>query len=113
MSWLFLFASLWGAWFTWNALRPSWDSPRFAVVSFAAGWLTSELPLHHLAWQVVGTMIFAYAGALDAWPGRLGLLITFASWVGLAVVSRKALAAEGVLENALVSALGPAYRQEI
>jgi acetyl esterase/lipase len=113
MSWLFLALSLWGAWFTWNALRPSWDDPRFAVVSFAAGWLTTELVPHHLIWQAVATVGFGMAGAFDAWPGRLGLLITFASWAGLVLVQRQAHAAEGVLENALVSALGPAYRAQI
>jgi acetyl esterase/lipase len=113
MSWLFLFLSLWGVWFTWNALRPSWDSPRFAVVSFAAGWLTSELPLHHMAWQALATLGFAIAGAFSAWPGRLGLLITLASWGGLLVAHRQARDAEKVLERSLVAALGSDYRQQI
>ena len=113
MSWLFLAVSLWGAWFTWNALRPSWDSPRFAVVSFAAGWLTTELALHHIVWQVVATVFFAYAGALHHWPGALGLVITFASWAGLLLVQRQAHAAEDVMERALVESLGPGYREQI
>lgn len=113
MSWLFLGVSLWGAWFTWNALRPTWDSPRFAVVSFAAGWLTTELALHHVAWQAVATLIFGLLGAFEHWPGRLGLFITFASWAGLLVAQRQAHAAEQVMERALVEALGPGYRAEI
>jgi acetyl esterase/lipase len=112
-SWLFLFVALWGAWFTWNALRPSWDDPRFAVVSFAAGWLTSELAPHHLVWQALATLGFWWAGAFEEWPGRLGLVVTFASWAGLVAVQRQARDAEGVLERALVSALGPDYRQQI
>ena len=114
MSWLFLLLSLWGAWFTWNALRPSWDSPRFAVVSFAAGWLTSELALHHLVWQVVGDAGLRHLRRVRrSGPGRLGLLITCASWAGLLVVQRQAHDAEPVLERALVSALGTGYRQQI
>lgn len=113
MSWLFLALSLWGAWFTYNALRPSWDSPRFAVVSFAAGWLTTELALHHFAWQAAATACFIYAGALASWPGQLGLVITLASWAGLLVVQRQAHVADAVIERALVSALGPDYRQQI
>jgi acetyl esterase/lipase len=113
MSWLFLAVSLWGAWFTWNALHPSPNSPRFAVVSFAAGWLTTELALHHVAWQAVATAVFAMLGAFEGWPGRLGLLITFASWAGLLVAQRQAHEAEGVLERALVGALGSDYRQRI
>jgi acetyl esterase/lipase len=113
MSWLFLAVSVWGAWFTWNALRPSADSMRFSVVSFAAGWLTSELALHHVAWQLIATVAFGFAGAFEAWPGRLGLLITFASWAGLAASQRHAHRAEGTLEQALVEGLGTDYRERI
>ena len=45
-------------------------------VSFFAGWLTGELALFHLAWQVVATVVFVWLGALDAWPGLVGLVIT-------------------------------------
>jgi acetyl esterase/lipase len=113
MSWLFLAVSVWGAWFTWNALRPSPNDPRFAVVSFAAGWLTSELALHHVAWQLIATIAFGFAGAFEAWPGRLGLLITFASWAGLVASQRRAHEAEGTLEQALVDGLGSDYRERI
>jgi acetyl esterase/lipase len=113
MSWLFLGVSLWGAWFTYNALSPSPCGPRFSVVSFAAGWLTTELALHHVVWQVIATIGFGLAGAFEAWPGRLGLLITFASWAGLAVAQRRAHEAEGVLEGALCEGLGAGYRERI
>jgi acetyl esterase/lipase len=113
MSWLFLAVSLWGAWFTFNALFPRPNGPRFSVVSFAAGWLTSELALHHVAWQAVATVAFGLLGAFEAWPGRLGLVITFASWAGLLLAQRQAHAAEHVLEESLVSALGADYRREI
>ena len=113
MSWLFLAVSLWGAWFTYNALRPSWESPRFAVVSFAAGWLTAELALHHVLWQAVATAYFGYLGAFAHWPGKLGLVITLASWAGLLLVQRQAHGADAVIENALVAALGPNYRDQI
>jgi acetyl esterase/lipase len=106
---LFLLVSLWGAWFSWNALRPTHSGPRIAVVSFAAGWLTSELALHHLAWQAVATVGFAWAGALGAWPGQLGLLITAASWGALVAAHRRSLLAGNVAERALRSALGDEF----
>lgn len=113
MSWLFLAVSLWGAWFTYNALFSSPRGKRFSVVSFAAGWLTSELALHHIAWQVVATIAFAAAGAFEHWPGRLGLLITLASWAGLLAAQRRGLRAEAELEAALATALGADYLTRI
>ena len=113
LAWLFLGASLWGAWFTWNALRPMAAASRRGVVSFFAGWLTGELALHHLAWQLVMTVVFAWAGALRAWPGWMGLAVTLLSWSGLVgclVVARRA---EAVVEQALVAGLGPRYAEEI
>ena len=83
MSWLYLFVSLVGAWFTYNAFRPLYVPPRLATLSFFAGWLTTELASHHIAWQAVATLVFIPLGALHAWPGRLGLLITLISWIGL------------------------------
>jgi acetyl esterase/lipase len=113
MSWLYLAVSLWGAWFTWNALHPSPNDKRFSALSFAAGWLTSELALHHIAWQALATLVFWALGAFDHWPGRLGLLVTFASWAGLVAAQRRGHAAERELEEALVEALGEDYRERI
>jgi len=83
IPWLFLAASLWGAAFTLNAFRPLRGARR-SVVSFFAGWLTTELAFHHIAWQVAMTALFVFAGALHAWPGVVGLVVTLASWAGLA-----------------------------
>jgi acetyl esterase/lipase len=113
VSWLFLAASLWGAWFTLNGLRPMHAGARRTVFSFFAGWLTTELAIHHLGWQLVMTGVFLWAGALGAWPGVLGLAITAVSWAGLAYSLRIARGAEEVVEHALRDALGPAYREEI
>jgi acetyl esterase/lipase len=113
IPWLFLAVALVGAWFTVNAFRPVFAAPRFSIVSFLAGWLTSELALHHIAWQAVATLGFVWAGALQSWPGRLGLAITLLSWAGLARVWFGAHVAEGVCEGALRAGLGPAYRDDI
>src|SRR5207249_7754681 len=83
------------------------------VFSFFAGWLTTELAIHHLAWQVIVTGVFVWAGALGAWPGILGLAITLASWTGLIRTLTIAGGAETVVEEALRAGLGPSYRDEI
>jgi len=113
MPWLFLAASLWGAWFTWNALRPMAGGSRRGTVSFFAGWLTGELALHHLAWQMALTVAFAWAGALGAWPGWLGLAIALGSWAGLVYCLVIARRAEAVVERALEAGLGPNWAEEI
>jgi acetyl esterase/lipase len=110
---LFLAAALWGAWFTWNGLRPMRGGRRRSLISFFAGWLTVELALHHLVWQAALVAVFVWAGALRAWPGWVGLAVTAASWAGLWRCWGGARAAEAVVEDALVEALGERYRDDI
>jgi len=112
-SWLFLAGSVWGAWFTWNAYRPISDRPRLSVLSFFAGWLTTELALHHIAWQAVLTAGFLWLGALAHWPGRIALAVTLLSWAGLVGCLRAAWGSDDVVERALQEGLGPEYRAHI
>src|SRR5262249_47282715 len=60
----------------------------------------SELALHHVAWQVGMTALFAWAGALSAWPGRLGLAISLVSWAGLVRCYARARDAEAGVGDA-------------
>jgi acetyl esterase/lipase len=113
MPWLFLAVSLWGAAFTYNALRPVYAPARRAVLSFFAGWLTGELALHHVAWQAAATAVFVWAGALQRWPGVLGLAITLLSWVGLAYAWWNARTAHEVVEQSLREGLGADYAERI
>jgi acetyl esterase/lipase len=113
MPWLFLLVSLIGAWLTYNAYQPIYAPARRAAVSFFTGWLTTELALHHIAWQAVMTLVFMRTGALHAWPGRLGLLITCASWIGLWRCYARGRDAEVVVEQALRTGLGPDYQEKI
>jgi acetyl esterase/lipase len=104
----FLVVSLVGAWFTFNALRPlGWKL--FLVPGFFAGWLTSELAMHHLFWQAIATFVFIAGGALDEAAGWVGLAITLLSWVGLVVCIRRSLRGAAVVERALLDGLGADY----
>jgi acetyl esterase/lipase len=107
---LFLGLSVWGAGFTVNAFRPP-KIQFLSVPTFAAGWLTSELPVHHLAWQALATAGFVAEGALDEPAGWVGLGITAASWAGLVALAIQGHQAGAVLDEALVEGLGPEYRQ--
>jgi acetyl esterase/lipase len=108
--WAFLAVSLVGAWFTFNAFFPQLRRGVMTVPSFFAGWLTSELAAHHILWQGVATGAFVWAGALDAWPGWLGLAISVVSWVGLIFLMLEAHSQSSQLETALVDGLGDGYR---
>jgi hypothetical protein len=101
MPWAFLVVTLIGALFTFNAYVPHKRTGPFIIPSFFAGWLTSELSGHHFAWQVVATIFFVWAGALEAWPGWAGLGITMASWAGLLALVPISRHAEPVVEAAL------------
>jgi len=102
-----------GAWFTFNAYIPVRRVGPFTIPSFFAGWLTSELSAHHFVWQVVATAVFVALGALEAWPGWLGLGITLMSWGALLALVPVSRWTESVTEVALTEALGPDYRERI
>jgi acetyl esterase/lipase len=95
-----------GAINTANAIRPLPKPAPAAIVGFAAGLPTSELPLHAMAWQTAATAGFARKGALQTRLGRTGLLVSAASWAGLLAVHSQSRRARQTLEGALEEALG-------
>ena len=109
IGWLFLLVSLVGAGFTYNAHRPRYTPALVSGLSFFAGWLTSELALHHVAWQALATVVFAWLGALRTAPGLVGFGVTVASWAGLAALFWHGRDAERAIEAALASGLGADY----
>jgi acetyl esterase/lipase len=86
IAWAFLAVSLIGAVFTANAFVPVRRVPTLFMPSFFGSWLTTELAIHHVFWQSIAAFVFVEFGALSAWPGWAGLLITFGSWLGLLVL---------------------------
>ncbi|MEI8357824.1 MAG: alpha/beta hydrolase [Deltaproteobacteria bacterium] len=107
---LLLLFGLAAAAFTWNVYRPMGGGSRRGVLSFLAGWLTGELALHHVAWQVLVVGLLVAVGALRSWPGWLGLLIAAAAWGGLVAFFLRSRDAEGIVESALEQGLGDDYR---
>ena len=108
----FLVVSIVGLGFTLNALRPV-RRPVFLVgFSFFSAWLTTELAVFHLAWQIAVTAVFVDAGALGSWSGRIGLVLTGVSWLGLAWMVVVALRTGAVMDAALREALAGGYDDE-
>jgi len=106
-SWLFLLVCLAGAALVWNVFRPIRAGARLSAVSFFLGWLTGELALHHILWQGVATVVFVAMGALDAWPGRVGLAIAIASWAALLFHTVRGFEAGRAVARALEEGIGP------
>lgn len=102
-SWTFLLVSLVGAVFTTNAFVPVRRVPALFMPSFFGSWLTAELAIHHVLWQSVATLWFVELGALSAWPGWAGLMITFGSWLGLLVLFADGNRAQRTFEAALTA----------
>ena len=69
--------------------------PVFLVgFGFFSAWLTTELALvPPRCGRSSATAAFVAAGALDSWPGWLGLALTLASWVGPGVDASRVAAA--------------------
>lgn len=101
VAWAFLAVSLVGAAFTATAVLRIRRISYLILPYFFGAWLTGELAVHHVAWQAVATVAFVALGALDAWPGWLGLALTFASWAALAVFHRGAGGTGTVFQEAL------------
>ncbi|MCZ7536963.1 MAG: alpha/beta hydrolase [Acidimicrobiia bacterium] len=112
MSWAFLAVSIWGAAFTVNAHWPRKPRSYFLVPSFFAGWVTGELAAHHLSWQAAATAVFVAFGALDAWPGWVGLGITLAPWAGLLALVASSRRSATEVDAAIAGALGAAPEPE-
>jgi acetyl esterase/lipase len=104
----FLVASIVGLAFTLNALRPVRRPVFLLGFSFFSAWLTTELAVFHLAWQLVATAAFISAGALGSWRGDVGLVLTCGSWLGLAWIVRVSLETGAVMDAALHDALAGA-----
>ena len=107
ISWAFLAVSLIGALFTANAFVPVRRVPALFMPSFFGAWLTAELAIHHVFWQSIASLVFVELGALAAWPGWAGLIITFGSWLGLLVLFADGNRARVTLQKALEGLKAP------
>lgn len=99
--------------FTMNVYRPLEGGSRRGAVSFLAGWLTGELALHHVAWQVATVAVLVALGGLRGLAGRVGLLVCLFAWGGLVAFYLRARDAERIVEESLEQGLGRDYRGQL
>jgi acetyl esterase/lipase len=98
---------------TANALRPLSRGGRYAVPAFAAGALTTELPVAAAAGTLAPQLGLLAAGGGRTLAGRAGLALSALAAAGLAKVAAEARPAEALLDRALAEALGPDYRDVV
>ena len=91
------------------ALRPFRRPQVLGVFLFFGAWLTTELALLLLVGQVIGTIAFIAAGALDDFIGWVALGITVLSACGLLAIVSISSRTEGVFAKALAETLGPEW----
>jgi acetyl esterase/lipase len=91
---------------THNARRPIRRIEALIFPSFVAGWLTSELALHALVFDLAACVVLIANGALDSWPGYLGLAIMLATLPQLRALWSRSLEIAPALEQALLQGLG-------
>ncbi len=102
----FLGAAALGALNTANARAPLGRGGRIGTAGFFPGWLTSELPLHAVAWQALATAGFVGRGALRTPAGWVGLGVSAASWASLVRIWKESMLAGEVFDHALREGLG-------
>lgn len=107
--WLFLVGSVISLLAALTALLPGRRMSYASIPYFFFAWLTAELAVHHIAWQVTAASVLIAHGALGSWPGVLGLLIALCAWAALGACQRRASGAGTVLERALRGGLGESY----
>ena len=100
-SWVYLGVSINNVAYTVNAYVPSRNNKVLFAPSFFASWITIELAWLHLIWQVVLTGIAAVFGAFRHRPGRIGLALMAANWVGLGLSIKHSLDARHEIRDAL------------
>jgi len=101
----YLYASLVGAWFIKQGVKPVQLPAKRAVPSFFAGWLANELAFHHLAAEAVVSAAAVRAGALHTRRGRVAAGLAAVQAAGTLELIRRIFASRKAMQEALDQAL--------
>lgn len=92
-----------------QARRLYWAAPLYFMIA----WLTGELALIHLLWQVILTAILAFFGQLDSGLAQFGLGLFALSWAGMVYLQVQSMDTQRILRRALRRGLGVDYRASL
>ena len=113
MSGFYFFLAVVSALGTYSAViqarRVYWAAPLY----FLAAWLTGELAMIHLLWQLGLTALMAFSGLLDTRLAQSGLGLFALSWMGLVYLQVQAMDTQRVMRQALRQGLGEDYRSTL
>lgn len=113
MTTAFFLLSLMFAWLSYNLYRPIYSPPQPATFSFITGWLTGELAVHHILWQSLLVLLFAWGGAVSGFWGMLGLGLCLVAWAGMGYFYLSGNEARYAVEDAMAEGLGADFRSQI
>ena len=113
MTAFFFTLSLLFGWLAYNLYHPIYRHQGLSVVSFISGWLTGELAVHHIIWQVLLVFLFVWSGAVEGFFGALGLLVCITTWLSMGYFHLAGHKAREQMETALKTGLGEDYRAAI
>ncbi len=86
MNWLLFALGVWCALLLVNAFRTVRRNRLLVLGRFATAWLTIEAaPVWLVLWPIF-TGLLIWSGAVDSWPGWVGLALVTAWWIGLFVL---------------------------
>jgi acetyl esterase/lipase len=97
----FLAGGLISAGLTLNAFLPLRGDRHLLLPSFLASALTIELAGHLLIWQIAAAAALVHFGALDRWPGWVGLVVSALSWAGLVAMVVQGATSARAMRDAL------------
>jgi len=113
MSTLFFLLALTIGWQAWNLYHPAFSQRKISIISFLAGWLTGELAMHVIFWQVLAVAFFVMIGAVWGFFGAIGFLICLAAWASMAYYYYESTFAVAEVSIALKDGLGDDYESDI
>ncbi len=113
MSGFYFFLAVISAIGTYSAIiqarRIYWLAPFY----FLTAWLSGELAVIHLLWQVALTALLAFSGVLDNSLAQAGLGLFALSWMGQLYLHVQAMDTQRVMRRALKQGLGEDYRSTL
>ncbi|MEP5567376.1 MAG: alpha/beta hydrolase [Halioglobus sp.] len=92
-----------------QARRVYWLAPFYFLIA----WLSGELAVVHLLWQVGLTALLAFSGVLDDSLAQAGLGVFALSWLGQLYLHLQAMDTQRVMRQALKQGLGEDYRSTL